>query len=735
MVDHTNSTPGVCVIGRTTFHTGIGAFSLAACELFSRHLPTSIIPTDRDGFDRSPVVLPNGRTLPVPVDVREHRLFFYADVLVNGAADRNLALMPDHGMHIAHFCFDSDELPPEWVFALNERFHAAYVPSASQRSLAVESGVRIPVGVLPIALPLEPLLARPPDAPGGRIRFGTISAFHERKELETLCRAFLALCHDRDDVELVIHSNLSFGTVLPRLQRIVRDADAPRIVLSTGDLSTAERDDLLASMDVFVNCSRGEGYSIGAREALALGKVLVLSDLGVHRDLTPLPGVYLVAAETRVPARYPEIDNRCFGHQQRVSVDRLHEGLASAANLVASREHLPTLASRRRHAESFSMTRLSVEYASVIDPEAERSRLGTAARRSSLTWHPAEVRDGVEDQLGANGRRLEVRNKVVVPAHDGGFFSVFNVYLSHLVWLTQDDRCHMVLPDWDQARLVDPRGEAAGTLERNSFCYGTLRDGNIWTHLFAPPFGVSVAELNDADFLSTRAERPEAPFNERLEPMLTYYHAFDLYHSPGFQHFRNQYHDAYTRHVRLRPELQAVVDGFIDETVGPRRLLAAHVKHPSHIIEQPGAVLATESAYFAEVREYLAEHGIDVGSDEWRLVLGTDQDAVVAAFEAEFGDHVVTLPDVRRTTASEDQLYAAVAEDDPGALGFQVQNLVAANPEEWSLDMAREVVCDAHVMARAEVLFHVVSNVATAISFINPDLRMTFVSPESSWSS
>ena len=727
MIEHHNSGAQVCVIGRTRFDTGIGAFSHAACELFSRHVPTCIIPTDRAPGDHEDAVLHSGRRIPICIDPSAAAVFFYADVLFNGAADVNLSRMPSNGVHVAHFCFDSDRLPTEWVYRLNQHFELAYVPTESQRDLAVRSGVRIPVGVLPIGLPLEDLLAAPRREPGPTIRFGTITAFHERKELETLITAFRQAFEGRTDVELLIHSNLAFGEQFERVQALAAAGTSPSIVVDHSTLSDLEKNALLRTFDVFVNCSRGEGYSIGAREALATGACLVLSDVGAHRDIGDVEGIFLAAATERVPARYPEIDHRIFGFQFRVTPDTLAGTLATAADFVASPECRDTAPARRRLASRYSFSDLSIEYAAVVDDAPERGRLGRAAERSPVTQHPEQRSTAIRTAWEAAPRPTWI-DRLVVQAHDGGFYSVFNVYMSHLAWSLLDDRCHMVLPDWDQHRLFDRKDDPT----RESFCYGTFDDGNIWTHLFEPVFGATDDDLNDPDFLYGRSALPETHFNERREPMLTYYHAYDLYRSPDFDRFRRHYHEAYRRHVQLRPDIRHDIDRFLADAVDSRRLLAAHVKHPSHVIEQPGALMAAQDAYYERIDAYLAEHGIDVDGDDWRLFLGTDQGAVIDDFSGRYGEHVIAFPDIRRTTAIEDQQFTQTVGDDRAQAGFQVQNLVAASQSNWSTDMARDILRDSHAMASAEVLFHVVSNVATAIAYMNPTLRMQFVEPGAS---
>ena len=97
-----NDGGSVCVVTRTSWQSGIGAIGAAACELFSRHLPTSVLPTDRPADDRTPVVLPSGRTLPVCPDPDDQALVFFCDVLVNGARDRKLMNLPDAGLRLAH---------------------------------------------------------------------------------------------------------------------------------------------------------------------------------------------------------------------------------------------------------------------------------------------------------------------------------------------------------------------------------------------------------------------------------------------------------------------------------------------------------------------------------------------------------------------------------------------------------------------------------------------------------
>ncbi len=293
-----------------------------------------------------------------------------------------------------------------------------------------------------------------------------------------------------------------------------------------------------------------------------------------------------------------------------------------------------------------------------------------------------------------------------------------------MVWEQREGRCHALLPDWDVGRILAGHGPQP----IRSFCYGQPKDGNIWCHLFEPLFGYSDAEMNDRNVLYHRAVRPRHLYNEWREPSITFTHAYRLYTSRSFAAWRRQYSAVFKDHIRLRPDLQADIDGFSQRYLDGRFVIAAHVRHPSHTIEQPGAVIAREDAYLRRIEAELARRSL--GSDCWTVFLATDQDRVVERFKSAFGDRVAYLSDVRRTRAAEDQAFERLPAAEKGRDGHQLQHLVAADRASWSVDMAREVIRDAWLMARSNVLLHVVSNVSTAVAYLNPSVEMLFCSPD-----
>ncbi len=703
---------GICVIGRSDFHTGIGTVTAAAAELLARRYHVTLCTPRMPG--EGAVLLPSGRYVPLTNRPEGFAAYVFTDVLWNGALDFNYLSVPDHGIRIAHMAYDSDRLPEEWVRILNERFELALFSSEYLVGVAEASGVTIPVGSLPIGLELEPLLATRYRRPLPQVtRFGAVSAFHARKNQDLLVEGFIRAFGNDPSVDLTIHSNLAFGDAYDRVQAMVASAAVTNIHLVHDDLSTAEKDRLIAGFDVYVNVSAGEGYSIGPREALALGKPLVLSRIPAHDELQGVAGVFPVEPIGYQPAAYPEIDNRIMGRQALLDADSVAAALVQAREFAVSPEAAATAGDRRRSAGRFSYTALAASYAAVVDPD---SRIESADPVSEYFAVPEAAAATARAAGGSHGSRLGGR-KLVIPAHDGGFFSIFNTFMTHLVWGTIDGEYTMVLPDWRVDSLIE-RSKSDPIV---SFCYGQPEDGNVWTSLFEPLYGLSREQLDDPDYLFEHADLPRLLHNERNEPNLTYTNAHKLYIDPDFIRFRRQYNGVLERHVRLLPHYRAEIDAYVADQVAGRFTIGVHVKHPSHAIEQAGGSMADRFEYVDRVRRELRTHGLSAASSDWAVFVATDQERVRNLFVEEFGEHVIGFDDVARSPEEKDLEFDQLPEEDRLRNGHQLQHQMAADRSNWSTRLAWEVWRDAEALAASDVVVHAVSNVATAVSYLNPD--------------
>lgn len=721
MKDGAVSDAEICVVGRTDFSSGIGRMTLSACQMLARSFPVCILPTEPHARSLDRIPTPDGGGIRVCHDSKQIKVWFFADVLWNGVHDFNYTLLGE-GLRIAQIVFDSTQLPPEWVGLLNDRFDAVVVTSSYMLKVAQSSGVNIPIGVLPIALDNENLLSRPfsERSDSGKLSFLSIGAFHSRKNHHLTIAAFAEAFANDINVQLLIHSNLAFEDTFYRLQKFIDEQRLNNVTLSHGNISEAEKLRLMENCDVYLNCSQGEGFSIGARDALALGKVCVLSETGAHLDLLPAPGVFAVPAQVRVPARYPEINNRIFGSQFRVEKSGIVEALKSSSEFVLSGDATASCRERRALARQSSGSALWRSYAEVIDTCFG----GREPRRESVAAVsiPSDLKAAVAKKIGSRAFGLSAKRNVVVPVHDGGYYSLFNCFFSNLVWNLKESECGWTLPDWDVNRFIARQG----TLRVGSFCYGAPSDGNFWTKLYDPLFGFSEDEMNSESVLYERSRVENPPWNAHREPLLTHVNAFRLYQTPDFYRWRRWYNRVYQDHIRLNPKLSSEIKAFSERNFGDRFVVAAHVRHPSHLIEQPGKQVAATDYYIDEVRNQLARRGHREMDDSWRVFLATDQEHVTKRFVDSFGDRVSFFTDVRRTKAEEDSAYSAGSAE---TQGHQVQHIVASNVQNWSTRMAEEIIRDATVMAACNVLIHIVSNVSTAVSYINPEIELVLAKP------
>lgn len=111
------------------------------------------------------------------------------------------------------------------------------------------------------------------------------------------------------------------------------------------------------------------------------------------------------------------------------------------------------------------------------------------------------------------------------------------------------------------------------------------------------------------------------------------------------------------------------------------------------------------------LEHYMAEIGHIISSKKRgvKIFLATDVEEYVTRFKEDFGDKVVTLTGATRLQAS------------PGNPDEKI--IYSFDP---SLKLAEEVLIDCLLLAKCDVLIHRVSNIATAVGYINPSMPTIF---------
>ena len=266
---------------------------------------------------------------------------------------------------------------------------------------------------------------------------------------------------------------------------------------------------------------------------------------------------------------------------------------------------------------------------------------------------------------------------LVIQATRAGFFSNFNRVVNHLHHSLGRDGCRAVRVDW-RADDSDPR----------AYAYGTPRDGNTWEHFFEP-----------LDF-------PNAPAHERLtteyaDLSMTAGEAYRMYKLGD--RWREDYHRAFGDHIILRPHITEKIEHiWAHHKLQDAFCVGIHYRHPIHDVEAPRPSPPAET-YARWAQSLLPPDA------PGRVLLATDVQEAVEIFRDTLGERLVV------TDATRSSL------EDPAAVHHA--------PQDPRLSLGEEVLVDALLLARCDLMLHGTSNVATAVGYINPRVRMVYCEP------
>ena len=211
---------------------------------------------------------------------------------------------------VAMLFWEESLLPAETIALLGRHFRAVVAPTAFVRDVLLDSGLPLPVRVIPPALRLDRFAAlRDARAArrGGDVHrflphcFLHVSSCFPRKGVDVLLRAWARAFRAGDPVRLVIkgfpNPHNTVAADLAALQ--ASDPDLAPVELVDRDLDPDALLALYADADTAVLPTRGEGYNLPAAEALAAGLPLIVTGGGGHLDFCAgpegaLPGVRLL---------------------------------------------------------------------------------------------------------------------------------------------------------------------------------------------------------------------------------------------------------------------------------------------------------------------------------------------------------------------------------------------------------------------------------------------------------
>jgi hypothetical protein len=258
------------------------------------------------------------------------------------------------------------------------------------------------------------------------------------------------------------------------------------------------------------------------------------------------------------------------------------------------------------------------------------------------------------------------KHTLIVEAHaDGGFFSNFNKIVNHLAHSLGHSGVEAIKVNWSQEMSA----------------YG---DGDVWDRYFRHLEFDSIPDL-------THTTRHYADLS------MTGPNAYAMMRG-GEENWRTKYHVPYKQYIRLQNWFSKSLSEFYAKNMAGKKWIGVHFRHPNHSFECPTGTPSIGDCIL-ETERLLSTHSTA------SVYLATDSQDAVDRFQQKFDEKLLVYPSKNRTTASSQ---------------LQSHERVQART------LAEEVLFDCFMLSRCSAVLHVVSNITTAVGYINPTVPMIY---------
>jgi len=204
---------------------------------------------------------------------------------------------------IGYTIFEMSRIPPIWVPYCNE-MQVIWTGSEYSKNAFLNSGVKVPVHVLPHAIDIEAFENAKPWTIENRRSFAFLSVFDftSRKGWQDLLRAYWTAFDSSDDVCLILKvffHDFSDASRIDIARRIVNyklslglENTAP-ILIYGHDVANSDMPGLYKAADCYVGISR-EGFGLSYAEAMAAGLPCIGPEVGGTRQFMNEKNSFLI---------------------------------------------------------------------------------------------------------------------------------------------------------------------------------------------------------------------------------------------------------------------------------------------------------------------------------------------------------------------------------------------------------------------------------------------------------
>jgi len=213
---------------------------------------------------------------------------------------------PGH-VNVGFTIWETSKLHPDWPVYINNNVQKVLVGCSWNEGVFKESGVKIPIGVVPHGINMDGFKGIEPFHIAGVKQdtyvFYNIFQWTERKHPLAVIKGYWHEFKEEDNVALVLKTYRSsydeaekdaIRSTIKRLKMVVPMDYYPPIYLILNMLSENEMLGLHARGDCYVSLDRGEGFGLSHFTAGATGNPLIATNFGGVKEYAKEDNSYLV---------------------------------------------------------------------------------------------------------------------------------------------------------------------------------------------------------------------------------------------------------------------------------------------------------------------------------------------------------------------------------------------------------------------------------------------------------
>lgn len=280
------SRPDLTIIGAVEMKDGLGRHSVECIEALYQEASIGFTPTAHPSFKG--VSKKVKKIIKNPYRPFGNVILFF-DCVWTPTQDNYKILKTkksDDQIRLAYSMVESSKVPPEWVDILNEYFDAVVVPDDYYVKVYEQSGVNLPIFSLSLGINLQPFLSQELKSKAHHpFVFGNFGAGVSRKNQKLLVEAFHQAFGHNPDVILKINCRYVHPAVEQEITDYLQQHAIRNVFFTKNALDQELYLEEFQSLDCLVYLSKGEGFSIQPREAMALGIPVILSDNTAHKTI------------------------------------------------------------------------------------------------------------------------------------------------------------------------------------------------------------------------------------------------------------------------------------------------------------------------------------------------------------------------------------------------------------------------------------------------------------------